>query len=466
MGRKKLNQNVLINDLEIDENLLTDDENVPVIKQSANLRSRQGKKKAKKSTASTTVAQATSQTKVMKDANLINISDFDSASSDLSDLESDANNELTKKADDATSANEFNLLGDFLTSKKRDDADDEDSETDEFKRNLDLNLKKKKRIFLSSDRTDFLNFILSEQQKINHNSTSFDLASPNQSSNSTKCNTFKLTQLTKPNDNYSDVDDEEDVNSEFNLLLKRNEFTPDTAAEFADDEDDGLTYYFTHNSTKRRLRRFYNYLSSMFKFRPHVETNKLNNYLLNRTNQKPFTSQTSPNEPHSGDELEDLYFDTNQFAAFNSRTSFFRRMSDSFFNLTHYLNSNKRQSNKNSNYFMNKHSKTAEHVELLSDKDGLDQDGWYDGGHEVNVRFAKNQLHLQPESMIFIMVQVFIPFLIAGFGTVGAGLVLDLVQVSLKKSVSFSQFNAFLEFYVLLTLLSLSSALESISEYK
>lgn len=34
------------------------------------------------------------------------------------------------------------------------------------------------------------------------------------------------------------------------------------------------------------------------------------------------------------------------------------------------------------------------------------------------------------ETMLTIALQVFVPFLIAGFGTVGAGLVLDVVQVS------------------------------------
>lgn len=34
-----------------------------------------------------------------------------------------------------------------------------------------------------------------------------------------------------------------------------------------------------------------------------------------------------------------------------------------------------------------------------------------------------------PESIWSVAVQVFVPFLIAGFGTVGAGLVLDVIQV-------------------------------------
>lgn len=37
----------------------------------------------------------------------------------------------------------------------------------------------------------------------------------------------------------------------------------------------------------------------------------------------------------------------------------------------------------------------------------------------------------QSETYLSIAIQVFIPFLIAGFGMVGAGLVLDVVQVSL-----------------------------------
>ena len=35
------------------------------------------------------------------------------------------------------------------------------------------------------------------------------------------------------------------------------------------------------------------------------------------------------------------------------------------------------------------------------------------------------------ETMLSIALQVFVPFLIAGFGTVGAGLVLDIVQASI-----------------------------------
>lgn len=38
------------------------------------------------------------------------------------------------------------------------------------------------------------------------------------------------------------------------------------------------------------------------------------------------------------------------------------------------------------------------------------------------------------ETYFSIAVQVFIPFLIAGFGMVGAGLVLDIVQVSIIKN--------------------------------
>lgn len=39
------------------------------------------------------------------------------------------------------------------------------------------------------------------------------------------------------------------------------------------------------------------------------------------------------------------------------------------------------------------------------------------------------------ESSFAICVQVFIPFIIAGFGTVGAGLVLDVVQVNISEVV-------------------------------
>ena len=38
------------------------------------------------------------------------------------------------------------------------------------------------------------------------------------------------------------------------------------------------------------------------------------------------------------------------------------------------------------------------------------------------------------ESSFAICIQVFIPFLIAGFGTVGAGLVLDVVQVRFEMN--------------------------------
>lgn len=38
------------------------------------------------------------------------------------------------------------------------------------------------------------------------------------------------------------------------------------------------------------------------------------------------------------------------------------------------------------------------------------------------------------ETMLSVALQVFVPFLIAGFGTVGAGLVLDIVQASILFS--------------------------------
>lgn len=38
------------------------------------------------------------------------------------------------------------------------------------------------------------------------------------------------------------------------------------------------------------------------------------------------------------------------------------------------------------------------------------------------------------ETMLSVALQVFVPFLIAGFGTVGAGLVLDIVQASILLS--------------------------------
>ena len=38
---------------------------------------------------------------------------------------------------------------------------------------------------------------------------------------------------------------------------------------------------------------------------------------------------------------------------------------------------------------------------------------------------------LQDESALSIALQVFLPYIVAGFGTVGAGMVLDVVQVSL-----------------------------------
>ena len=44
---------------------------------------------------------------------------------------------------------------------------------------------------------------------------------------------------------------------------------------------------------------------------------------------------------------------------------------------------------------------------------------------------------LKEESSFSIALQVFLPFLIAGFGTVGAGLVLDKVQVKIHKCIYF-----------------------------
>ena len=445
MGRKKLNQNVLINDLEIDDNLLlTDDENKPV-KQSTNLRSRQGKKKKK------------SSNKVMKDANLINISDFDTSSTDLSDqMDNSINDNVDLKSND----NNSESLVNYLNDKK------EDSETDDFKRNLDLNLKKKKRIFLSNDRTDFLNFILSEQQKLKKSSPFSSLI--NSSKYYNENSNFRLTNLnssltkdTKLNSNhqYSDLDDE-DVTSEFNLLLNHNKNRnhqehSDTAAEFADDEDDGLNYldYLNHNSTKRKLKRLYFSFFNLFKFRTHVKSNNnLHQYLLSRINQKPQTDLKTKNSikdqnlivnnnfvnnsNNDNESLDDLYFESN-FVNNSYQTSFLGRLRISFLNLTYYLNfNNKRQNNKNK--YFNKLS-TAERIELLSettnDQDLIEDeeldDGWNQVGRnqkQIHVRLVKSQQHVQHESILFIMLQVFIPFLIAGFGTVGAGLVLDLVQ--------------------------------------
>ena len=113
-------------------------------------------------------------------------------------------------------------------------------------------------------------------------------------------------------------------------------------------------------------------------------------------------------------------------------------------------NSPKYQFHSNSNHLNNLNIKyhssfknqninqTAERFNLLnsnetnlsSDDFKEDDDGWYDGNKEINVRLLKSSKYKpEQESSFFIMVQVFIPFLIAGFGTVGAGLVLDLVQV-------------------------------------
>lgn len=43
--------------------------------------------------------------------------------------------------------------------------------------------------------------------------------------------------------------------------------------------------------------------------------------------------------------------------------------------------------------------------------------------------FVRDDVHVTKESMIALSVQIFIPFLLAGFGMVGAGLLLDTVQV-------------------------------------
>ena len=466
MGRKKSQyQNLLINDLEIDQHLLTDDESQPVKQTAASLRSRQGKKKKKQSA-----------NKVMNDANLINISDFETASSTLSDPDEAADLLVDSLVDplvdpladpldrrehsdhDRTSSdsNEFNLLGEFLGNQKRADGSDL---TEDFRRNLDLNLKKKKRIFLSSDRTDFLNFILSEQQKIKKNSSFSSFL------NSSKCNnTFKLNSLVdrpanrpeaEPSARYHDhqaYSDDEDANSEFNLLPTNGRASSDsTAGELADDEDDGLNYldYLNHNSTKRRFRRLFGYLFGFL--RPgRARPNNLNSYLLSRLDQQPHTARFGrrPDELRPADhltdddELDDLDFETS-FSARNSSTSLLGQLRDSILNLTHFLNlTYKRQSNK-INYFDNHKLSPAECVDLLgattaaSTKDGelFGEDGWFDHhgkahqSKQINVRLLKSKSPVQSESMFYIMVQVFIPFLIAGFGTVGAGLVLDLVQV-------------------------------------
>lgn len=485
MGRKKnQNQNLLINDLEIDEHLLTDDENQPA---KASLRSRAGKKKKKQSA-----------NKVMNDANLINISDFETASSTLSDSDElaeppDRGEPPSDRRPAATDSNEFNLLGEFLNREPANDSD----LTDDFRRNLDLNLKKKKRIFLSSDRTDFLNFILSEQQKIKKNSS---FSSFLNSSSKCNTNTFKLNSLAGSPANRREAEraaslhsdhqaysDDEDANSEFNLLPTNERASSDTAGELADDEDDGLNYldYFNHNSTKRRFRRLFGYLFGLFGFdRAPSRPNNLNSYLLNRLDQRPYTAASAdsgrprPNDElrpsdhlTDDDELDDLDFETS-FSARNS-PSLLAKLRDSVSNLTHYLNlSNKRQSNKINYFYKNNHKLSpAECVDLLGasatvstkNDELFGEDGWFDHhgklkqSNQINVRLLKSKSHVQPESMFFIMVQVFIPFLIAGFGTVGAGLVLDLVQVISWMLVFDSVFNTDLLLFFLPSALALES---------
>lgn len=51
---------------------------------------------------------------------------------------------------------------------------------------------------------------------------------------------------------------------------------------------------------------------------------------------------------------------------------------------------------------------------------------------ETKILASAGRLH--SETYLSIAIQVFIPFLIAGFGMVGAGLVLDVVQVSVTSN--------------------------------
>ena len=425
MGKKK--QNVLINDLDIDDNLLTDDDKQS-IKQHSNsnsLRSRQGKKKKKLNN------------KVISDENLINISDFDTSSS-ISD--SDHLNNDQNKTDSLINNNEFNLLDNYLNKTENSDSDND------FKYNLDLNLKKKKRIFLSNDRTDFLNFILSEQQKIKKNTT-FNSLFTSYTTNQFKSNNFKLTPLNHKSNNHLNTDedfeeDDDDINSEFNLLLNsnhnnNNNSLNDLNSEFADDEDDGLNYldYLNSRSTNRRFKHFYNYFKNLFHFRTHVKSSNLlfNNNINLKTNLNQYNLPTSSQFNLSDNELDDLNLDNNflNFKQNTSSYSFLNKFRLSLSNFIYYFLNliNLRQNNQNNySHKLFKQSTLDERVDLLKNdtnassddfnKDDYKDDGWYDGEKEMNSNLLKNNkpklLLQQKETMFSIMFQVFIPFLVAG----------------------------------------------------
>lgn len=73
-----------------------------------------------------------------------------------------------------------------------------------------------------------------------------------------------------------------------------------------------------------------------------------------------------------------------------------------------------------------------------NDMDSDDNDGFNDAKPLMNYKDIDDSYEIdlvdksgQSENILSLSFQVFIPFLIAGFGTVGAGLVLDVVQVNL-----------------------------------
>lgn len=86
--------------------------------------------------------------------------------------------------------------------------------------------------------------------------------------------------------------------------------------------------------------------------------------------------------------------------------------------------------NNKSTVIENLKTKTFDNNELQAweyESDGLNNE------NESHQSLLKEEVIIPEtkETMISIALQVFVPFLIAGFGTVGAGLVLDIVQASI-----------------------------------
>lgn len=67
--------------------------------------------------------------------------------------------------------------------------------------------------------------------------------------------------------------------------------------------------------------------------------------------------------------------------------------------------------------------------------------GGHDPSNSVDEKMALNRPGIKQEKWTSILIQVSIPFFLAGIGTIGAGIILGRVEVSLFKNSFFNYLN-------------------------